>query len=254
MGAVAGDGGDGRFPLELAVWLSPAFPVGSFAYSHGLEWAAGNGRITDRASAARWILDLIEHGGARNDAILLAAAWRATCAGDWRALNEANELAIALAGTRERRLETTAQGNAFKTTVLAAWPTERLRGAFVNLGRLAFGSPQASPSPSRSGEKPGDIAYPVAVGVAAAAHTIPLNPTVSTFLTAIVGNLVSALVRLSVIGQTDGQRIIASLIPAIERLAAEAAESTLDDVGSAAFMSDIAAMAHEIQDTRLFRT
>jgi urease accessory protein len=258
--AGAGNGRE-RFPLELAVWLSPAFPVGSFAYSHGLEWAAGTGRIHDRASAAAWLQDLIEHGGVRNDAILLTAAWRATYEEDWHALNEANELAIALAGSRERRLETTAQGNAFVTTVLAAWATATLRAAVLGLEAVAGNSTDAFPSPSRGGARGGgpgekccDTAYPIAVGIAAAAHDIPLTPTLSTFATAVVGNIVSALVRLSVIGQTDGQLIIAYLVPAIERLATTAVDTTLDDIGGAAFLSDVAAMAHETQDTRLFRT
>ena len=244
------------FPLQLQLWLSPAFPVGSFAYSHGLEWAAGSGRVHDRETARSWISALLVHGGPRNDAILLAEAWRAvttlptstspppalrrgeekpgaSATGSSR-LAACNDLALALAGGRERYLEASAQGNAFLATVRAAWSTpafERATEAFS-----------------------GDAAYPVAVGAAAASCGIPLEATLRAFLAALCSNLVSALVRLAVFGQTDGQRVQATLAPAIEAQAACAAASTLDDLGGAAFVSDIAALAHETQETRMFRT
>ena len=112
-----------RFPFELSIWLTSSFPVGSFAFSHGLEWAAGDARIVDRTSAEAWIADLLDAGGPRNDAILLAAAWHAMTVldADPDRLGAVNDFAIALAGAKERHLETTAQGNAFMTTMLAAW-------------------------------------------------------------------------------------------------------------------------------------
>lgn len=221
-------------PTPLLVWLSPAFPVGSFAYSHGLEWAVHTNRIQDRASAHAWLADLLATGGVRNDAILMAAAWRAARDGDHDGLIAANELALAQAGSRERYLETSAQGNAFMTVVLAAWHTEALARARAALD--------------------GDMAYPVSVGLTTAAHGIPLGAALRAYVTAVLSSLVSALVRLSAIGQTDGQRVIAALLPAIERLSADSEQSTLDDLGGAAFLSDIAAMAHETQYTRLFRS
>lgn len=220
--------------LELQVWLSPAFPVGSFAYSHALEWAVATGRIRDRATAEAWLADLLGHGAPRNDAILLAAAWHAMASTDRGRLIEVNALALALSGSRERHLETSAQGNAFMTSVLAAWGNLRLTAARAALD--------------------GDIAYPVAIAVAASARGHPLPATLTAFVTAAVGNLVSALVRLSAIGQTDGQRVIAALGPSIEEVRDLAAASTLDDLGGAAFLSDIGAMAHETEETRMFRT
>ena len=62
---------------RLAVWLSPAFPVGAFAYSHGLEWAAERAWVRDRATLEAWLRDLLEHGAPHNDLILLAASARA---------------------------------------------------------------------------------------------------------------------------------------------------------------------------------
>ena len=220
--------------LPLLLWLSPSFPVGAFAYSHGLEWAHEAGEVTDRASLQAWLGDLLDHGAARNDAILLACAFGAAADGDGEALAAVAELALALATSAERRLEATTQGDAFVSTIARAWPCpaiDRLRQAW-----------------------PGPVAYPVALGVAAAGHAIPLGETLPAFALGFLSNLVSAAVRLGIVGQTDGQRVLAALLPAAEELAALAAGATLDDLGGAAFRSDLASLRHETQYTRLFRS
>ncbi len=219
---------------RLQIWLSPAFPSGGFAYSHGLEWAVEAGDIRGLASAIDWLDALLEHGAPRNDCILLAAAWRSAAAGDGRVLSETNELALALAGSAERYLETSQQGTSFLLAVRAAWPT-------ANLEQLVTPAVAA-------------WAYPVAVGACAGAHALSLEATLATFATAAVNNLVSALIRLGCIGQTDGQRAMAALLDPIARLASAAAHAGLDDLGQAAFRSDLAALLHETQYTRLFRS
>jgi urease accessory protein len=218
--------------LPLFVWLSPAFPVGAFAYSHGLEWAFEAGDVTDAASLQEWLADLIAHGAVRNDAILFVEAYRA--AFDTAALAAVAELASALATSAERRLETVTQGGAFAIAIAKSWPC----AAMENL-RAAW---------------PDSIAYPVAVGAAAAGHDIPLEDALEAVGLGFVANLVSAAVRLGIVGQTDGQRVIAALIPDIQTLAAFAHAATLDDLGGAAFRSDLAALRHETQYTRLFRS
>jgi urease accessory protein len=220
--------------LPLLVWLSPSFPVGAFAYSHGLEWAHEAGDVADAASLQAWLDDLLGFGAARNDAVLFAESHRAAEAGDAARLAEIAELALALAASTERRLETVTQGDAFLLAIAKSWPCERvevLRGAWQ-----------------------GPVAYPVAVAVAAAGHRIPLGTALEGFGLGFVANLVSAAVRLGVVGQTDGQRVIAGLIPAVQALARFAEGSTLDDLGGAAFRSDLAALRHETQYTRLFRS
>lgn len=218
--------------LPLLVWLSPAFPVGAFAYSHGLEWAFEAGDVTDAASLQGWLEDLLDHGSVRNDAILFAEAYRS--ADDPALLAEVAELALALASSAERRLETVTQGDAFAAAIAKTWPCaaiDRLRAAW-----------------------PDSLAYPVAVGVAAAGHSVPLEDALEAFGLGFVANLVSASVRLGIVGQTDGQRVTAALIPAIRSLAAFAHGATLDDLGGAAFRSDLASLRHETQYTRLFRS
>jgi urease accessory protein len=214
--------------LPLTIWLSPAFPVGAFAYSHALEWAVECGDVTDAASLSVWIDDLLRLGSARNDAVLVAASHRA--ASEPRALAEINELALALAPSRERRLETAQQGTAFVTAMRTSWPCAALD---------AFD---------------GETAYPVALGAAAGAHDLPLAATLEHFLLAFTANLVSAAVRLGPIGQTDGQRVTAGALPAIQETARFALHSTLDDLGSATIRADLFSMQHETQYSRLFRS
>lgn len=219
-------------PQPLLVWLSPGFPVGAFAFSHGLEWAVDSGAVQDAAALKGWLADLVMHGSIRADATLLAAAWRARDAAEAVVVNE---LALALAPSWERRLESSAQGNAFLAAVRPAWPAS---------GIEAF----ASVLTDR------DAAYPVAVGVSAAAHAIPLHPTLDAFCLAACSTLVSAAVRLGLIGQTEAQAIIATLCPALGHLAAWATTSSLADCGTAAWGADIASMRHETQYSRLFRS
>jgi len=221
-------------PIPLLIWLSPAFPVGSFAYSHGLEQAEDDGEIRDAESLRGWLADLLELGAARNDAILFAASYRAAAARDEGTLAGVAELALALANSAERRLETVTQGDAFVAAVARSWPCE----AIDALRRAS----------------PGPMAYPVAVSVAAAGHDVPLGEALEAFCLAFVSNLVSAAVRLGVVGQSDGQRVIARLVPAVRSLAEAAQRAGLDDLGGAAFRSDLAALRHEIQYTRLFRS
>ncbi|MDR6872959.1 urease accessory protein [Bosea sp. BE125] len=220
--------------LPLMVWLSPSFPVGAFAYSHGLEWAFEAGDLHDAATLRDWLEVLVVHGSLRNDLILFASACRMVAAGDDAGLIETAELALALANSAERRLETVTQGNAFIAAVRAAWPCsaiEHLRSIWL-----------------------GDIAYPIAVGVASAGHGLPLRPSLEAYGLGFVANLVSASVRLGIVGQTDGQRITAGLVPALHEAAAAAEIATLDDLGGCALRSDLASLRHETQYSRLFRS
>jgi len=220
--------------LPLLVWLSPSFPVGAFAYSHGLEWAVEAGDINNAATCQSWISDLLVHGSGYNDAIIVAATHRAITIRDRAALGVVAELAVAMQPSSERHLEAIAQGNAFLTAARAAWEVPSL--AFL---KSAWDC---------------DVAYPVAVGALSAGHDIPLSTTLDAFLLAFSATLVSAAVRLGPIGQTDGQRILAALMPTIRKTAILASTSTLDDLGSAAFRSDLASLRHETQYTRLFRS
>lgn len=219
----------------LHVWLSPAFPVGAFAYSHGLEQAVERGWVRDRATLAAWLDDIVTQGALGNDLVLLAGAWRATIDGDAAALRAVAELSVALQPSAERHLETTQQGRSFVAAMASAWSCPAVIALEGLLGDI-------------------DVGYPVAVGSATAGHGVGLSDTLTAYALAFVSNLASAAIRLSVVGQIDGQRTTAGLIPAIERAVQRAAVSSLDDLGSATMRSDFSSLAHETQYTRLFRS
>lgn len=215
----------------MSLWTSPNFPVGAFAYSHGLEWAVECGAVANFSTASDWIDGLLRHGAPRNDLVLAGECWRAAHRGDPGAIEETNALALALAGGRERYLETSAQGAAFLIAVRASWPN-----ALLDLAPT------------------GDIAYPIAFALAAAGHGVGLEMALEGFCLGFLGNLTSAAVRLGVIGQTQGQQLLARFAPRAALMAQACALMTLDDLGGFAYVSDIAAMRHETQYSRLFRS
>ncbi len=219
---------------RLLVWFSPAFPIGAFSFSHGLEWAVEAGDIKDRDGLEAWLEGLVRQGSGWSDAVVFAACHGAVEAGSGPRLRAAAEFAVALQPTRERRLEATMQGNAFVKAVETAWEN---RG--IAMLRAAIEPP-----------------YPLAAaaGAAAAGAGFARETALRAFMTGFCQNLVSAAVRLAPIGQSDGLRVLAALEPAIAETAAAAARSSLRDAGGLAFRSDIASMRHETQITRLFRS
>ncbi len=221
--------------LTLLAWLSPAFPVGSFAYSQGLESVHAAGELDGAQAVHDWVATQLEVGALRNDAVLLALAWRAATAREATALAELGELAVALAGGRERRLETTQQGAAFARAVRASWPTAALEALIAPLA--------ARP-----------LAYPVAIGVCAAAHALPLAATIEAFQFAAVSAALSAAARLSAIGQTDAQRVLAGLAPRLAAATHAALAADRDDLGSATIRAEIFSFHHETLYSRVFRT
>lgn len=227
--------------LTLQVWLSPAFPVGGFTYSHGLEWAIEAGDVGDGPALADWLADVLAHGAGRGDAVLLVHALRATRADDLDRLEAVVELAAALQPTKERRLEATAQGAAFVRAIADTWSTPAFERAVEGLA--ARFAPTAVP-----------WTHAVAVGVAAAAHGLDEADVAPAFLQAFAANVISAGVRAVPLGQSEGLRILRGLGGVVRRLAAAALTSDLDAVGGAAVLADVASMRHETQYTRLFRS
>jgi urease accessory protein len=219
---------------RLMAWLSPAYPIGAFSYSSGIEWAVEAGDIKDAATLRDWLGAMLGAGGGFCDAVFFAHAHRATAARDDTALCAVAELAAAFVASKERFLETTAQGRAFLEATRAAWP----RPALTHFAAVWTGP----------------VALPVAAGVACAAHGIACETALAAFLHALVANWISAGVRLIPLGQTDGQRVLAALEQPVAAAATRALATPLGEVGSATFRADIAGMRHETQYTRLFRS
>ncbi len=220
----------------LQTWFSPAFPIGSFAYSQGLESAVDAGLVKNADELQVWICDLFQFGSISSDLIISACAWKATAACDWLLLNAVTEFAAAFQPSAERYFEAITQGRCFLDAISAAWPCPNLPTALDRLG-----SERA-------------VAYAPAAGLASAAHGLRLLPTLEAFALAFVTNQVSAGIRLGVLGHSAGQKIIAALLPIIADAAATASIATLDEIGTASFSADLATLEHETLYTRLFRT
>lgn len=220
---------------RLLAWLSPAYPVGAFSYSHGIETAVEEGFVTDRATLVVWLESVIEQGTGLVDGALFAAAWRAVDGADWPTFDAVAERAAAWRGTAEMALESRQQGGSFLSITRVAWPRPTLDAGHERTG--------------------GEMALPVAVALAAAAHGIALESALAGYLHAFAANLISAAVRTVPLGQTDGQRSLAALEPAVRR-AVEAAlgATSLDEIGTATPLLDWCSLRHETQYTRLFRS
>jgi urease accessory protein len=219
---------------RLMTWLSPAFPVGAFSYSSGIEWAVEAGDIFDAASLRDWLAAMLADGSGFCDGVFLAQTHKAASVRDDTTLRDIAELAAAFVPSRERQLETSTQGRAFIDIARAAWARDGLDELISACG--------------------GGIVYPVAVGLVSAAHKIPLAPAMHAFLHALVSNWISAGSRLVPLGQTDSQRILAALEPVVVSTATRALEASIDDLGSATLRADLASLRHETQYTRLFRS
>ena len=217
---------------RLMTWLSPGYPVGAFSYSHGLEYEVEAGGVVDGETLQAWLADLLRFGSGRNDAVLFRHAFEA--ARRPAALVEIAALAAAFAASSERYLETTAQGRAFVEATIEAWPCDALTGL-----REVWDGP---------------LAYPVVVAVTAAGHGLALEPALQAYLHGFVENLVSAGLRLVPLGQKSGQRVLAALETPVTDTTAAALTIPLEDLGGSAVLADLAAMKHETQYTRLFRS
>lgn len=226
---------DGAALYRLLAWLSPAYPIGAFSYSHGLEYAIEADLVRDRESLRAWIAGVLANGAGRVDGALFAAAWRAADADDETELDSTTALAAAWRGTAEMALESRQQGTSFAIITKTAWPDARL-DALLDRHH-------------------GEVALPVAVAVAAAWHGIALSAALTGYLHAFAANLVSAAVRAIPLGQTDGQRALAALEADVGAACARSiAVQSLDEVGGSSPLVDWCSMRHETQYTRLFRS
>jgi urease accessory protein len=227
-------GFDGRI-YRLLGWLSPAFPIGAFSFSHGLEAAVERGAVDGRSALQEWIGAVVAFGSGRIDADVLREAYGAAAAGELTALVLVNRRGAAFRASSEMALETAAQGAAFLDTLRAAWPEPFLERWAAALDK----------SP---------VCYAAAVGAATARAEIALDWVLTAYLQAMAANLVSAGLRVGIIGQTDGQRILAALEAVIAAVAMAAISRGPEAFGSATFAVELASMAHETQYTRLFRS
>lgn len=222
---------DARSLQLLLSWLSPSFPVGAYAFSHGLEYAVEHCGVDTPDALHAWVKTLLLRGSAQSDLVFAAHAYRA---GNVDAVHAVAHEAMAFAPSAELQLENAAQGEAFVTTIRSAWPC-------AAVDELAALLPDACP-------------YPVAVARVAHHHAIGETEMLTGFAHAFCANLVSAALRLVPLGQTDGQKVMAVMLADVDAAVARAMDTPLAAVASHTLMSDIASMKHEHQYTRLFRS
>jgi len=223
--------------LRLQSWLSPTFPIGSYSYSHGLEWAVEAGHVHDLQSLVEWLQADLCYGSVRNEAIFFGEAWRSAKKADRPMLLQVSELAAAFRGTAEFALESAQQAIAAVAVLRQVWPDPLLDWLHE-----ALDSRSVAP------------ALAVVLGLRSARLGVPETLALPAYLQSYMSNLVSAGVRLIPLGQTAGQRAIAALEETVLSTSARAQSETIADLGSAAFAVDLASMAHETQYTRLFRS
>ena len=222
----------------LAALFSPAFPIGAFSYSHGIEAAIASGDVDDAATAHDWIETILLGGSGRNDAILMANAYNAvnlhatkdrqTGSGINAEIEAINELAFALSSGAERAQESRELGMNFTRITKQVYQLD-----------IGLSPP---------------LAYPVAAGLVARHLGCELRLSLSFFLQSFIGNLISVAVRAVPLGQSDGQIMLAQLMPTAAALADEAATALLDDVGGYAILADHASILHETLEIRIYRT
>jgi urease accessory protein len=272
---------------RLLAWLSPSFPTGAFSYSHGLEAAAAAGAVHDRETLQSWIAAIVALGSGRIDADILSDAYRAALAQDGAALDAANLRGCAYRATAELALESSQQGEAFLNTCLTAWPdgfladwaarknpsppfrgeregpgAKRWEGEVGSLRRdteiphltPALSAPEGGEGVRTTGVAGEGVCHSAVFGAAAARAGIALDDALIGYLHAFAANLMSGGLRLGLIGQTDGQRILAALEPVVAGAAAAAKNRDPADFGAATFAVDLVSMAHETQYSRLFRS
>ena len=225
---------DERQLFQLMSWLSPAFPVGGFSYSHGLEYAVEAGLVRDEASLEEWTQSCLRREIGPVCGGMLRAAREAAASGDSLGLSAALEEARAFVATPEFELESKAQGQAFILALRAAWPLE-----FDRVSRVLAED---------------WVPYASAVGIAAGLAGIGLRPALVAYLQSVGGNLLSAGIRLIPLGQTAGQRILARLQNVVLELAEDVLERAPQNIGACAPLIEWTSMKHETQYTRLFRS
>ena len=204
--------------MTLQTWFSPTFPTGAFSYSHGMETAIQDNLVKDARSLESWIGSLLSHGSGRNDGLFLKAAYEG--------VDDANGLCLALCGSKERLSETMELGQAFSRVVRASYNVKL----------------------------PDRTAYPVAIGMTAQQIGLDLTLTLQSYLQAFASNLISVGVRTIPIGQQSGQDCLIGLYAVVENITKKIKSESLNELGTATFVSDMMAMKHEKSVPRIYRT
>ena len=213
--------------LKLLTWNNQAFPIGSYSFSSGLEYAVESNLITTGYELQSWLKNLLNFGSIQTDAILLVEAWKLMKKKKNRNLIELNNFAISLNQSYEKYIENYEQGKSFIKITSDAWNHK-------------FQSK--------------NLTFPLAYASSAYQENIKLEDTLISYLHANLCNLLSAGIKLIPLGQTEGQRIQIKLNLYIEEEYKIILKKDMNDIGNCGWVNDIVSMQHENQFTRIFRT
>ena len=213
--------------LKLLTWNNQAFPIGSYSFSSGLEYAVESNLITTGDELQSWLKNLLNFGSIQTDAILLVEAWKLMRKKKYRNLIELNCFATSLNQSYEKYIENYEQGKSFIKITSDAWNHK-------------FQSK--------------NLTFPLAYASSAYQENIKLEETLICYLHANLCNLLSAGIKLIPLGQTEGQRIQIKLNLYIEEEYKIILKKDMNDIGNCGWVNDIVSMQHENQFTRIFRT
>jgi urease accessory protein len=216
--------------LRLCHLVSPALPVGAYAYSQGLEYAVQAGWVCDEASTLDWLQGLSRFGLGTHDLPLLLRLHAAWSSGEVAMVEAWNARLIAARETSELRAE------------------ERHLGQALARVLVELELPEAQPWFDRS------VAYATMFSLAAVRWQIPARETLSGLLWSWTENQVLAAVKLVPLGQSAGQRLLRRLSDAIPDIVGEAMALPDEGIGVGVISQVLASALHESQYSRLFRS
>lgn len=217
--------------VRLLHLASPALPIGTFAYSHGLESAALLGFIEGADDAGTWILGLLRHSLQTWDMPILGRMYEAFDRGDDRAARHWNQRLLSSRPTRELAEENRQLGQA-------------LSRVLVSLGLSGARYWRAEP----------DVTYEAMFALASAEWKVPVDAALFAYAFAWCEMLVGAATKIIPLGQTQGQQILAGLTPAIDSAVCQALVLGDDDLSAFAPAHAMVSALHESQYSRLFRS
>jgi len=215
--------------LRLLQLSSVSLPVGGYAFSQGLEYAIDSNWVADENQVQQWLKIQLSQSIAQLELPMLRLCMQALAAEKYTALAQYNDLILASRESKELRLTDTAMGEALARV---------LRNQDIP---LHF--------------KPGDeLSFVVMFAVAAAHWKIDYATTALGYCWSWLENQVAAATKLVPLGQTQAQRLLGILQPAILEAISSAENIQADEVGACLPALAIASALHETQYSRLFRS
>ena len=205
-------------PLQiLQIWFSSSFPVGSYAYSHGLEAIIDDNKIKNRDDVREYLEALLFYGSLRNDYIFLKSVYMG---------EEINDLILASASSKERHTEMIDMGNSFRKIMKDSW-------------ELVLEE---------------NTSFVYCISKAALHFNIKFDDLIKFYLQSYISNLINVCVKHIPMSQKNGQILNVNFIDQIQKFLEKSDQLTLKDIGTSFFIGDIFAIKHENLDSRIYLT